>query len=101
MRREWFVKLLVGMCEFMINKFDLMKICEGCFRHAIVARRIAADLSTAEKAEAKRRCAKGPGRPSARLVDYYPSTDPMQGPIVHQPAGRMWDTKWRGRRAGY
>ena len=40
------------------------------------------------------------GDRNARLVDYYPSTDPMQGPIVHQPAGRMWDTKWRGRRAG-
>ena len=25
----------------------------------------------------------------ARLVDYYPSTDPMQGPIVHQSAGRI------------
>ena len=23
MRREWFVKLLVGMCEFVINNFDL------------------------------------------------------------------------------
>ena len=24
----------------------------------------------------------------------------MQGPIVHQPEGRMWDTRWRGRHAG-
>ena len=44
MRREWFVKLLVGVCEFMINKFDLPKLCEGCFRHAIVARRICRGL---------------------------------------------------------
>ena len=28
---------------------------------------------------------------SARLADSCPSTDPMQGPIGHQPAGRMWD----------
>ena len=28
--------------------------------------------------------------PFARLVDYYPSTDPMQGPIVRQPAGRTY-----------
>ena len=30
------------------------------------------------------------------MVDYYPSTDPMQGPIVHQPEGRMWDTRRDG-----
>ena len=39
-------------------------------------------------------------RGCARLADSCPSTDPMQGPIVHQPEGRMWDTRWRGRRAG-
>ena len=33
-------------------------------------------------------------RGCAELIDYYPSTDPMQGPIVHQPTGRMWETSW-------
>ena len=36
----------------------------------------------------------------AKLGDYYPSTDHLQGLIGLQPYGQMWDTKWHDRRAG-